>query len=769
MSLCELLIKASPAVIQILRENPICNLKTIQRRSKNIKDANPLSSMMAAMTSLYPISVSKERAIKCGMPSTVYAPDIRDTHTSGRRLCRLDAYDWYINDAVVEEDSRETIDILYKSKREEVTEYYNMQWGESGLIFGPVVMTRMKIATQKVIFRVPTNQRLDYLMSCLLPSHILDYNYLNEQILEEMKELRDLSMAAKVGINTQMRIILNMMDPKSRYVPCLKGYPDEMNRIRYVYASGNHIVRFNRPDEMIRVDNSEMFNLLGRAVWYVVEEGNTLDTIRKSVNSATYRGMRVHLLLQEHGSKEDVYAKYLRAVMDLEILQSIEIENVTFYPLSGEAHQTVVSNRAGVKYGLYTGREDVFFKTKTTIGQFQRIGDTIVRLKMQKTTSKEMRRIAVALGVFIKKNFSSSHAKTIYQMKSEALKAFVAEPGKVFNMGSDLWDKVEKCEDTQQVSFAIEMEEPTLIPEKVQVNGQIMTYKKGQSVKVQAPREYPMLPQQLRIDSEEFLPFCDPKKRMQYRLRKYLDPSIYSHLLHKIKSGEFNWKNKSIMDGVPEIWKQRVMSFSRMQLLNLNNETMDKYIVCFYYCFANGSDNTLIFTDKPPFFTWFHLYEVDLALNDGIFRLSSTGNLQIFGEPRSKIDAPLQRHLIPSIMPGYVIDEPNREAELTTIGLLAKKRDVPIGAQFNVSMAGYLYTLRREPSHAAGVIKTLYRQYRAKNNVDITSFITGNRKRRREEDEEDIQERTRIRFEEIGPEMSFIGDDIMEEIDLDDL
>lgn len=84
------IIKAKKETIKVLRQNPLSDLKLIERFAKCLKDPNPLSTMMRLTNTKYPLTVDTQKAEAFKIPEELMAPKkIRDDlHYHGRSLCK---------------------------------------------------------------------------------------------------------------------------------------------------------------------------------------------------------------------------------------------------------------------------------------------------------------------------------------------------------------------------------------------------------------------------------------------------------------------------------------------------------------------------------------------------------------------------------------------------------------------------------------------------------------------------------------------------------
>lgn len=143
-----------------------------------------------------------------------------DKHTHGRVLCKKEALDWWVEESQVPDDNlRRAIDLLYKQPREEVKRYYSIDWHSAAIKFGPPVIERKFVRTKEPSFELPRHLQKTILKESLFPDLTLPDRRVTPAMKREAKELLSLSAEGKLALSSQIRIILNSMDPKVRCLP----------------------------------------------------------------------------------------------------------------------------------------------------------------------------------------------------------------------------------------------------------------------------------------------------------------------------------------------------------------------------------------------------------------------------------------------------------------------------------------------------------------------------------------------------------------------
>lgn len=120
MSLAKKVINASRESIQILQSTPLCDTRSVKQASRDTKDPNPLSSTMAVMSQMYPITIDIKKAIQYKVPEEYYL-NVDDKHISVRVICKKTVIDWWVSRAPMpDNDFLSMIEILFKMPRQQV-------------------------------------------------------------------------------------------------------------------------------------------------------------------------------------------------------------------------------------------------------------------------------------------------------------------------------------------------------------------------------------------------------------------------------------------------------------------------------------------------------------------------------------------------------------------------------------------------------------------------------------------------------------------------
>ena len=112
---CKMVLECSRETIKILQDNSVCNIRSIERNSRSIKDPNPLMSALTNVNLKYPITYIRALIPKEFDDQDETLSTIEDSRRKGRYLCKFQAIpNWIKFGPVPKDDVKNSIDSLLK-------------------------------------------------------------------------------------------------------------------------------------------------------------------------------------------------------------------------------------------------------------------------------------------------------------------------------------------------------------------------------------------------------------------------------------------------------------------------------------------------------------------------------------------------------------------------------------------------------------------------------------------------------------------------------
>lgn len=226
----------------MMRTKPINSLRVISRNARNIKDPNPLQTMLMTLSCPFPVSVDTQRAKKAGIPSHLFRKDrdgnrTSDNHYSGSSLVKYEALEWWLEHSPLPSPSAtDVINIMRKAHRREAELYYSIDWGMSKVQFGRMSLQRKPIATKTVDVSLSRNLREAAIEQIFLPEQTVDYIQIPGSVMEELRKMVNENLHTGMLIATQLRILMNQLNPNYRYLPVMADSGDLTAILRHAFC-----------------------------------------------------------------------------------------------------------------------------------------------------------------------------------------------------------------------------------------------------------------------------------------------------------------------------------------------------------------------------------------------------------------------------------------------------------------------------------------------------------------------------------------------------
>ncbi|CAH0562840.1 unnamed protein product [Brassicogethes aeneus] len=326
---CNAIINARPGTISVLRTQAMCNLKLVERGSRCVKDPNPISSTMSLISTKYPISVSRDKIADYEIPTSFLQDDakgrrVEDAHIHGRILCKKEAIDWWIsNSELPSKEVVKTIDIFYDLPRKEVKDYYSIKWENTRVKFGKSSIERVN------------------------------------------------NMDCKLSLQRQIRLLLDHMDTRRRVIPVIPGTIDRIATMTHATMGPSFVLTKMEIGASKSKDLETLITKFGKAlINSCLKYQPSLNDIQKTIKNTKILSHRLHDLIKRNDIPDNLPTRWMKAAFGM----SITTENVKgSMTTSAKPTQVIVvreSNKKGISYNIYLGKEKVRFRYKEIRGIF---------------------------------------------------------------------------------------------------------------------------------------------------------------------------------------------------------------------------------------------------------------------------------------------------------------------------------------------------------------------------------------------------------------
>lgn len=230
---CDMIYKCKPGVISLMEKYPAFLLRTIERNSKTIRDADPLSSAMAFASKKYTITVDASH------------PDLRyiskenimnenDTRMYGRIPARRRALtDYQMARIQPKAEDKATIDAIFDHSLRFWKKWGVVDWSKTGVEFGITQLERRVIITNPLEEPIAREFRRDAIISALGIISTLEYNTVPTYAVDIIRKILNQNQIGIRSLASLLHLINNMIDEQPRFLPTVPGFSAEYARVSH--------------------------------------------------------------------------------------------------------------------------------------------------------------------------------------------------------------------------------------------------------------------------------------------------------------------------------------------------------------------------------------------------------------------------------------------------------------------------------------------------------------------------------------------------------
>nr|QMP82116.1 polymerase PB2 [Hymenopteran orthomyxo-related virus OKIAV173] len=724
MRCVRLINNADKKTIDLLMKNPMNNLKLIERSSKCLKDPNPLASTMAVMSTKFPLSIDKEKAILARMPNkylNVREGVIGDTHHHGRILCKKEAIEWWITKSEVPtKETQDVIDILMKQHRKEVSDYYSMNWLKASIKWGQPNLERRRVNTREPLVQIDPTIRDQAIMQALMPDFTIPFMRVTDNDIKQVKDILNISVTSKMQLSTQIRVLVNQMDSRRRVLPVLPGSSDHLSSMKHAIMHSNFVMVGYEDKKIIKPKSMhKIVDKFGKNLHYeFVARNMTIEAARKVIMHTSIHKKALIDYLRDPDLQESNYVKWMKVVIGLPITAESEANGLKTSPAPVKMTLKAHRNLAQTRFITYEGVETVGFKYGDIRGTFQHNGEILNSVVTNYTTFEELRNCMCEIAVYCRWGMRGTRARTYQLMKQEVRDLVRRGPHIFIACAAIELDALINMPTPKGKAGALEIVSSSeyhvykMGGAVIDGNGDIKSEYTNQTIHMLKTTEMPdPIPTEVRCETDIMMNHFDFQRLLKYKVAFYIKSE--KTVKDLIKRGAFKWENLPFvrfMGGDNKI----LSKMCRDLLVSMVAEAWNPYLAAVYYCFCYPST---LDTANVKYKFVIGSQILDLKATTGILRYDQDNSEYVlFGAPltrTSEIDyaAPLR-----SLLDGYRISSvKNDSIDVKSIRYLEEKKDdIEIGETFTVFISGQQYTATRDPTMKYAKEQTVMRQVNAR-------------------------------------------------------
>lgn len=424
-----------------LKQLKECDKKVIARYAKGVKDPEPLSSTMILMARKTPF-LARRSYLKHFTPEEIReAFDTReDTRVEGRVYCSKRAFDmWLSKDVPISEQTRASIDVLYKQSREMVASFFSYQWENASIEVGYLPKSRKRVQTRIPLVEVPPQYRQAVVIELLAPGSNIYSEVVTENYMETLRPILKDHLITGMHFVEQARILLNLMDPRYKWVPTV-------NLDDAALALHSHCV-FGANWKVVKLPTTKALtpshspNLRGDLILILkaVKEHCTPAQARKELSSVTYKKEPLADFLQKQQDTPAV--QYLKSLLRIECTNQFEYMGYRLIIQNPSAESTQQVTQGGIHYKEYPGEEIIHFSNSATKGYFRHDGPHVSHILMTLTDRKTVTETIAMIGCYCKWQWKLSQKPSIMATHKECKETLLKNPELLIGATTSNWSK----------------------------------------------------------------------------------------------------------------------------------------------------------------------------------------------------------------------------------------------------------------------------------------------------------------------------------------
>lgn len=468
-----------------------------------------------------------------------------DNHRRERTLARMDAIDWWVTQAPLPSiEQQNLIDVLYSFPRKEVKDYMSINWKDTRVRFGWVLMNKEVVSTRAPAIKIPRHLQESMILQAFLPDFTLKYEATCPDLEANLKAIIDSNLSTKMSFMQQVRIIMQHLDSRPRLQPMTVGTSDSTGIFRYTISQANLSLRgIKIPNQSSGVEAIQNLVLVAHACQLALDDGADVDSVKDSVVSTKKNGVFVTTLLDDWEDRQSIALHFLLAITGRRTSMGSRIREVQFYPVPSEMPLIIREsrNKSGFKMNMYVCRETIGFKYKDVLGQFVK-DSGLANLVIKIADFTDMTHVIACIAVYCRWNFSMTKSVNRVTLEEEIYHNAKTDVRHFLSMNKNTsasclliegtYGKVvttEHCEiGTANRSFCQIVDATTI-----------------RNILTNQTTQLPMPPNNLQIPNGPLKRYDTPSRRLYYVISHYL--RHIDETISRIRNKDFGYLNKSIM------------------------------------------------------------------------------------------------------------------------------------------------------------------------------------------------------------------------------
>nr|URY50685.1 PB2 protein [Quaranjavirus sp.] len=361
-----------------------------------------------------------------------------DNRVPGKVFCSKRAFDmWLSKDIPISEQTRASIDVLYKQSRDMVDSFFSYDWPNAKIEVGYLPKSRRRVQTRLPLVDVPPQYRQAVVVELLAPGSNIYSEVVTENYMETLKPILKEHIITGMPFVEQARILLSLMDPRYKWVPTVQL--DDLALALHshcVFGANWRVVSLPASRVITPVHTPNLradLNLLLKTV----KEGNDFASIRRELSTVTYRKESLSDFLQR---QQDIPpAQYLKTLLKLECTNQFEFLEYRLIIQNPSTEVRVNRTVKGIEFNEYPGVETLYFSSPAIKGYFRHNTSHVSQIVMTLSDRKTITETMAMIGCYCKWQWQLSEKKTKKQVQGECRDRLLRNPEALIGVTPQNW------------------------------------------------------------------------------------------------------------------------------------------------------------------------------------------------------------------------------------------------------------------------------------------------------------------------------------------
>nr|QMP82167.1 polymerase PB2 [Lepidopteran orthomyxo-related virus OKIAV178] len=705
------ILKLSQSSLNIIKTRKMYHTKLIERSSRCTKDPNPLATTMILLNQKYPLAITKSSAKRHGVPSSYLCPgsttQSEDTHMHDRVLARLSTLDWWINRSVIpSENLKRLAEVLFKVPDSQVETYYGIKWEDSRIKWGQPTLQRNLVRTNTPIVDIPLSLRNAAIKEVFFPEFSIPHPRLPSGVVEDLKREMNVILEDNMPLTKQLRILLNALDPRERYLPILPSSEERIIQIKHAVVHNNLVlVNYTQPNNKNQSLWLPSFrNLVSSIIYESKIQNIPTEEIKEICLSSTISNMDFMTMMESVRATDSLEFLWIKALFDRPTTLEHTRGSMTVCPDPREGREIQIYNKKMIPRAIKMGNQVVNFKYMNMRGKFVYNGQVLIEIVSNYTTARDLLSLLKEIAKYIGYRYQDTNDIRPH-LNDRTIEKFVDyNPHKFLDCNLTSFSRIGGLKEGENCGKF-----------RLQPNSEYLTtgcYHVTLDEKLDI-----LLPgTQLKIivdpKRESLKPFPDDVVCKNYRmircfnLKETIKEMFYfylrnvTELIEKVRGNNFQWKNIYMRKFTGGVGKQMSYMARSIAVRLIDTAKTNYHYLCFIYCFCGIDPKDSV--HGPLSYVLSDGTVIDMSAEQGIFVYSQEHNSYLLygmkvGRGLKKIN---KADLLKGILEGYKIVHPAMEGvKLSNIRYLeTQSHTIEEGESRNAYVGGTLYTFVKDSS-----------------------------------------------------------------------